>query len=401
MNNGLRDARFGDDRPTRSLLLSLLTEAGELEHGLACCYLFAAFSLKKELSEPGMTWQRQRLTRMWAAQIFMIAAQEMQHLAEVWNLLGAFGGTAYYGRPAFPQASRYYALHPGASPRLELTAFSRATLDRFILFEEPDPVAVDRQGPLGFATIGGLYRKVQAIIAALDEDTLFLGDPTQQAAAALVDFPGLIPVTDTASALAAVERIIDQGEGTRSDRVDSHLGVFRTIRDQLDAHHGEFAGFDPARPVTANPIVARHSAQAPGTSAITNTDTAAVAELFDSAYALMLQLVLAAFSPGLPAATRTSFARVGIGFMPTVIRPLAETLTQLRVAPTGTATAGPGFYLSRFLPLPAAAATARALVAERLDELGAACATVSAAATLAPRIHDWTARLEPQPRPAG
>ncbi len=44
---------------TRSKLLSLLSEACELEHGLACSYLFSAFSLKQELSE-GLTWEQQR-----------------------------------------------------------------------------------------------------------------------------------------------------------------------------------------------------------------------------------------------------------------------------------------------------------------------------------------------------
>ena len=234
MNLGLRDALRGDEQPSRSLLLSLLTEACELEHGLACCYLFAVFSLKKELSEPGMTWERQRLNRMWAAQIFMVAAQEMQHLAEAWNLLLAFGGNAYYGRPPFPQTSKYYHLRHRDSPSLELTVFSRDSLDRFILFEEPDAVAAERQSPLGFDTIGGLYRRVEDLITELDHGSLFLGDRASQVGSGLADFPGLSPITDRDSAIAAVERIIAQGEGTRTDHIDSHLGVFRTMRDQLD-----------------------------------------------------------------------------------------------------------------------------------------------------------------------
>jgi len=35
----------------REELIYLLSEASELEHGLCCCYLFAAFSLKRNLDE--------------------------------------------------------------------------------------------------------------------------------------------------------------------------------------------------------------------------------------------------------------------------------------------------------------------------------------------------------------
>ena len=377
MNDGMRDARFGDDRPTRSLLLSLLTEACELEHGLACCYLYAAFSLKKELHEPGMTWERQRLTRMWAAQIFMVAAQEMQHLAEAWNLLVAIGGTAYYGRPPFPQTTKYYQLRRDHSPTLELAAFSRETLDRFVLFEEPDTVAAERQGPLGFDTIGGLYRRVQTLFGELDERTLFVGDPASQVGPALADFPGLSPVTDATSAIAAIQRIIAQGEGTPHDHQDSHLGVFRAIRRELDDANETWTDFEPARPVVPNAIVARHAGQAPGATAIENEATSRVAEVFDDAYSLMLQLLGAAFTPALANDTRAAFARVGIGLMPTVLRPVAEALTQLPLARHTTATAGPPFTVSRFLPFSGDATAARTVAHERLCQLASACRELS------------------------
>jgi hypothetical protein len=397
MSSGPSGSRLADARSSRSLVLSLLTEACELEHGLACCYLFAAFSIKKDLTEPGMTWERQRLTRMWAAQIFMVAAQEMQHLAEAWNLLTAIGGAAYYGRPPFPQSSKYYQLHRTASPRLELSAFSRETLDRFILFEEPDTVAAERQGPLGFDTIGGLYRKVEAIVGELDESTLFIGDRAGQVGPALADFPGLSAVTGPASAIAAIERIIDQGEGTRRDRVDSHLGVFRSLRNQLDDAAATWGDFNPARPVVANPVAPQRAAQATGANPIGNAHTARVADLFDAAYSLMLQLVGAAFTPTLDDSARADFARVGIGIMPTIIRPLAEMLTLLPFGEASSSTAGPGFFVSRFLPLPADAAIARVLVRERLGELAvssrAASGPTAPLTDIADRLDQWADRL--------
>src|SRR5262249_25647770 len=96
---------------SRSELLSLLTEACELEHGLACSYLYTAFTLKKELAEGGLPWKRLRAARKWAAQIFFVASQEMLHLAQAWNLIAAIGGPPYYLRPNFPQGTKYYPLH--------------------------------------------------------------------------------------------------------------------------------------------------------------------------------------------------------------------------------------------------------------------------------------------------
>ncbi len=40
---------------TREELINNLTEAAELEHGLLCQYLFAAFSMKKHPAD-GITW---------------------------------------------------------------------------------------------------------------------------------------------------------------------------------------------------------------------------------------------------------------------------------------------------------------------------------------------------------
>src|SRR5215471_8720878 len=96
---------------TRSDLLKLLCEAAELEHGIACSYLYAAFSLKRDISEGGMTWDEQQKVRRWAAQLYFIASQEMLHLALVWNLTTAIGGTPYYLRPNFPQNSKYYPIN--------------------------------------------------------------------------------------------------------------------------------------------------------------------------------------------------------------------------------------------------------------------------------------------------
>ena len=86
---------------SRSALISLLSEACELEHGLACSYLYSAFTLKQSVSEKDLTWQEFQALRIWAGQLYFIASQEMLHLSQAWNLLTAIGGTPYYMRPEF------------------------------------------------------------------------------------------------------------------------------------------------------------------------------------------------------------------------------------------------------------------------------------------------------------
>jgi hypothetical protein len=120
------------NRFTRSHLLSLVSEASELEHALACSYLFAAFSLKRGQGD-GLTWQQEQTVRRWAAQVYFIASQEMLHLAQTWNLALACGGTPYFSRPAFPQPKGYL---PIGAP-LTLEPYSLATLDRFLQWEAP------------------------------------------------------------------------------------------------------------------------------------------------------------------------------------------------------------------------------------------------------------------------
>ena len=307
-------------------------------------------------------------------------------------------GSAYYGRPPFPQSSKYYQLGRHKSPSLELTAFSREALDRFILFEEPDSVAAARQAPLGFDTIGGLYRRVETLITELDHRELFLGARASQVGPALADFPGLGAITDQASAIAAVERIVEQGEGTRADRVDSHLGVFRTIRDQLDEESVSWSEFTPARPVLSNPVTARHAGQAVNANVITNDGTARLAELFDGTYTLMLALLGAAFAHDTTDA-RGELAHVGIGLMPTVLRPVAESLTRLPATGEPIPTAGPPFFVSRFLPLPPDPDIARALAVERLTDLAVASRNLGpadvdpSAADLADRLDGWAEHL--------
>lgn len=248
----------------RSEVLTLLSEACELEHGLACSYLYAAFSLKQDLSEGGLTWDQLQKVRMWAAQVFHVAAEEMLHLAQAWNLLSAMGGMPWYGRPNFPQPCQYYPLNLP----LETRPFGLETLDRFIAFETPhDPNAKPLEPKPGdpapdFRTVGELYGLIADRIKALPEKFLFIGDPANQVDRTLVDFPNLTVVRDRASALHAIQVVTEQGEGTEGERDGSHYFVFRQIRRSFleESLRAEQTGtvFAPVRPCISNPVAFPH-----------------------------------------------------------------------------------------------------------------------------------------------
>jgi hypothetical protein len=376
---------------SRSQLLTLLSEACELEHGLACSYLYTAFTLKTDLREGGLTWQQLQLVRQWAAQIYFVASQEMLHLAQVWNLLTAIGGTPYYYRPNFPQGSRYYSL----GQPLILERFGRRALQRFRYYERPadiDPnrhfftelgIPLSEASTPSFRTVGELYRIVLAAIKTLPEDQLFVGKPADQVGTDLIDFPDIVKVVDRGSATEAINRITHQGEGTAADRADCHFGMFTTVLRELEAvETGAGGNFHPARLCIKNPITeARGDYLSLKGSIIEDTYTQQVSDLFDDIYMLMMRMLSYVFSNASgDAGTVKRFAAIAIGLMPTVVLPLGEALTLL---PAGTysygnQTAGPTFGLTRHVLLPADAGIASTVVRERADELIAIADKLSA-----------------------
>ena len=61
----------------REALIYMLCEAAELEHGIMCQYLYAAFSLKQSQDE-GLTKEEAEAANRWRQHISHIAAQEIR-----------------------------------------------------------------------------------------------------------------------------------------------------------------------------------------------------------------------------------------------------------------------------------------------------------------------------------
>ena len=371
---------------SRSDLLRFLTEACELEHGLACSYLYAAMSLRQQPDGRKLPAEQLPQVRQWASQVYFIASQEMLHLAQAWNLLTALGGTPYYLRPNFPQNTKYYPLHM----RLALEPYGARALDRFIGYEKPaqlleehafaEEIVKPRAGD-EFRTIGELYDQIEAGIQNLRD--AIIGEPSSQVGPALIDFPDIVRVVDVDSALKAVHLVTHQGEGNETDRSDCHFGIFLKLREGLEEEQRRNPEFAPAYPCIRNPAVNTAEAYgAPHATQIENSFTRDVASLFDGLYSLMLRMLGYTFSPCGEAQLRRSFGQSAIVMMATVLKPLGEALATFPATdkPSGP-TAGAPFGLTRHVILPVDANSARTLVVERLSELTSLTSRLAAAAS--------------------
>ena len=383
----------------REALIFMICEAAEMEHALMCEYLFAAFSLKERVAE-GLTPAQMEAVDRWRKTILGVAAQEMLHLALTANMLTALGGSPHLSRPNLPQPARHYP--PGV--RLALLRFGEQALRHFMFLERPEGMALeDAEGldavadaaPLmteddivprlqDFATIGHLYRSIEAgfghLADKMGEERLFVGPPQAQITQANFAWPQLVAVTDLASATAAIEAIVEQGEGPRGDWRDAHFGRFKRVLDEYVAMRAADPTFEPARPVVAARV--RLGEGEAGVPLIGEPLTAKAADLFNVTYEVLLQVLYRLLSRIDESDSETAvLADVAVGLMYDAVEPLGRLLGTMPVGPEHPgATAGAPFELfyqpDYLLPHHRAAWL---LFAERLDDAASFADRLSAA----------------------
>ncbi|GAA4264246.1 hypothetical protein GCM10022255_116100 [Dactylosporangium darangshiense] len=292
----------------------------ELEHATLPPYLCALYSLDPERNPEAVDV---------VASVF---AEEMLHLALAANLLNAVGGRPRLDTPRMLPPHPRRLPHGDHSLELSLLPFGAEALDMFLRIEQPAPPGAPAEGD-GYETIGQFYDAIEQglrqLCNRLGEREVFCGDRARQVNAGHFRHTAgrLIAVDDLASALAALEEIVEQGEGTARGEVwDGDRDVFHTDRAEV-AHFyrfqelrvgrryrrgdtpqsgptGEAIPVDLAgvRPMRRNPRLAHH---APG-SAIRTAQ-----EEFNHTYCAVLHLLEQAFngSPKLLAvATGTMYA---------------------------------------------------------------------------------------------
>ena len=352
-------------------LVYLLGQAAELEHGIMCQYLFAAFSTKQSVDE-GVTASQLEVVARWRKVVLEVARQEMLHLALVQNLLTAIGSAPHFGRPEFPSAASYFP--PGVS--LALVPFGEQALRHFLYLERPEGMPLeDAQGfaaaeharPLSgvrpsaaweeeaivaraqdFQTVGHLYRAIDVgfawLTAKLGEQRLFVGPPAAQATADDFGWPQLIAVTNLKTAHAAGDTIVEQGEGVRGEWRTAHFGRFLEVFEEYLALLDADPAFDPARPVCAGTVRQRGGTDVP---IIDDPTTAQVADLFDVTNEIVLLTLTRLFGGADEThAQRKALADAAVGLMFAAIEPLGQLLTRMPFGPSKpNCTAGPTFAL--------------------------------------------------------
>lgn len=379
----------------REQLAYLLTEAAEIEHGILCCYLFAAYSLKRGTSD-GLAEDEAAAVMRWRGALSGIAVEEMLHLSLVSNLLTAIGFAPQFQRPNFPVPPGY---HPSGVV-LALAPFGFATLDHFLFLERPEGVDIadgagfdpppyaeratrrDRLVPSAedYATVGHLYRGIREgfthLATTLGETALFVGDPAAQVGQDIAALPGLLLVTNLASAHRAIDTIVEQGEGTATESECSHYRRFVAVRDDYRTLVKARPKFEPAHPVAHNPVM-RQPPTPQGKVHVNDPKAARVMDLGNALYGQMLRMLARAFGQNedQPAARRVLMG-CAIDLM-TTLSPVAEELCRM---PAGDANPGVNAGLSFAMArsnLGAQQCGAWLFLVERTRELAAAFAEAS------------------------
>jgi hypothetical protein len=351
----------------RESLIGALAEAAELEQGITCLYLFAAFSLKTHPAEGAVNWVQLERVRHWKAELLSVAREEMTHHGLVLNLLILLGGAPRFSRHSFPHPSRYTPPYT----TLALLPFCEEALERFARYEHLHTPEPGHDGEAPPRTIGNLYQEIRDHLgeAARENPKLFIGPGSYQVSnQELRIAPGqhdvdLVKAHDLSSAQALIDRIL----------VHDHYERMVAIREEFAELRRVDASFQPARPVQPNPGT-RHGEA--GVHKIRHPLTRVAAELCNDAYEVMILLLERLYGRSneseaeVDGLLRMSFFPLMTG----VIRPLGELLTQMPIDDDPTqGTAGAPFEVPFALPLQPFRRGAWVSVHERLQEAAIAC----------------------------
>ena len=381
----------------REQLFHLLAEAAEIEHALMCSYLYAAFSLKQG-TDTGLTAQQADAVARWRKAVLAVATEEMVHLVLVSNLSIALGGRPHFSRPNFPVAPGYFP----SGVVVRLTPFTTETLDHFVFLERPQ--GEDQPDGEGFehaqdyareeayhglmpsvqdyTTVGHLYKALRLNLLAcsrrLGESELFVGPAAAQVGPEQMDLQGIQVITDLASALQAIDTIVEQGEGSRADRDGSHYQRFLSIRDEYRQLLSKDAEFAPAWPAAVNPV-SRRPPEPEDKVFIDDRRAARVLDFANAVYGQLLRFLVQSFGgrdTSAPLQARSLSAAVDL------MHVLARTGSALARMPASAeapgVNAGMTFTMLRSVE-PLLGSAAERLLAERFVELahGAAVAAHS------------------------
>ncbi|WP_329537316.1 ferritin-like protein (plasmid) [Streptomyces sp. NBC_01450] len=203
----------------------------ELEHATLPPYLCALYSLEPSRNPD-------------AVQVIAgVFVEEMIHLSLAANLLNAVGGQPRLDTPQMLPRHPRPLPHGDRSLELSLVPYGAEALEMFLRLEQPALPGAPAEGD-NYETIGQFYDAIEEglrhLCAEIGEREVFCGDPARQVTAGPFLHTGgqLAAITDLASALTALEEIVEQGEGTARGEVwDGDQDIFHPERDEVSHYY--------------------------------------------------------------------------------------------------------------------------------------------------------------------
>lgn len=228
-------------------LPTVLQNAIRLEHATIPTYLFAMFSIKPD--DPNANPPYKNPNRQSYNLISSIVIEEMLHMSLACNILNAIGGSPVIDTPDI--IPNYPTHLPGAVEEGLIVPLAPLSLDlvkdTFMAIEEPEkphdyPVlkaTADAQE--GYKTIGQFYDMIKKKLKEAGPG-IWVGDQSRQVTFQYM--PELTEVYDYDTAAAAIDLIVEQGEGTTqdnpmepgSDTEPAHYYRFSEIYNQKTLH---------------------------------------------------------------------------------------------------------------------------------------------------------------------
>jgi hypothetical protein len=293
-------------------LHAYLYAALQLEHATIPPYLSALYSI-----HPGTNLDAVMVIRV-------VAVEEMLHLTLAANVLNATGGTPDLTGPGFVPSYPAYLPDGEDDFRVDRQRFSPEAVETFLKIERPGAapdeearvlahdspsslLVAPHDDSMRFYSIGEFYEEIRRGLEHLHDelgDGLFSGDPQRQVTPEYYYSGGgeIVPVTDLASASAALELIAEQGEGLGGRIYDeegeiAHYHRFEQLKIGRYYQPGDTAGspsgpelsvdWDAVYPMKTN-VVLGDLRDAP--------DLHASAEAFNERYADFLGLLTRAYT---------------------------------------------------------------------------------------------------------
>jgi len=321
-----------------------LQRAIELEHSTIPPYLCALYSIREGHNAEAIEV------------LSSVMVEEMLHLTLAANLLNAVGGQPRLDAPAMLPNYPHPLPHGDRSFEISLLRFGQEALETFLKIEQPSAEDAPPEGD-NYRTIGQFYEAIkqgfQEVSAILGEESVFCGNPARQVTEQhFYSSNGrTIAVNSLQTALAALNEIVEQGEGANHVQVwDGDSDVFHPERDQV-AHYYRFQelklrrryrrGDTPRSGPTGEPISIDWDAILPMkpnprvSDYLPGNPVRVAQEEFNRSYCRLLQFLEQAFT-GSP---RTLEKAIGTMYS---LKSQAQALMQMQIN-DGFATAGPTF----------------------------------------------------------